>query len=185
MSETVNNSEEVSLWECLHDGHVEAVSSDPMARTLAIRMDVSFHREFHGLPADTRLKIIGEGVRILGAFEFEPWPGATTPPVPEEQRRADASKGRLISRSWPDSIAQLNADENHFISNCELSFSIATSVLSLGVVTYQDPSYIEVRAHADRFRFFVGERERSIEQFQEFGAAYWNDWSAKSKQGNG
>jgi hypothetical protein len=172
------------LWECLHDGHVEEISSDAMLRTVSIVMDVSFHREFHELPENTRLKTVGEGIRILGAFEFEPWPGTAAQPVPEEQRRADAAKGRLISRSWLDSTAAIQGDENHFISNCEISLSGDSPLLNLGVVMYHDPHYVEVRIHAEQFRYFVGEQEMSLKQFQEFGSAYWSDWSAKSKQGN-
>ena len=63
MTKRLENSEPVSLSECLHDGIMESLKSDPMARMLTIEVDSSFHWDFHKLSTETRFKIVGEYVR--------------------------------------------------------------------------------------------------------------------------
>src|ERR1700743_319333 len=101
MPDEGHKTEKLSLWECLHDGSIEKVRSDLLARTLTIVVDMPFHWEFHKLPADTRFEIVGESVRVAEVFGFEPWLGAGKPiqdtpwEEAEEQRRSDYDKGLL------------------------------------------------------------------------------------------
>ncbi len=187
MTNTLQNTEPTSLWECLHDGSLVSFESDLMARTLTIAVDSSYHWEFHNLPSDTRFRIIGEHVRIAEAFDFESWLGAIEParetPWEEAQakRLSDYEKGRLISTDWNAFVADIGTDEDYEVMNAELTNGQPLVVLELGVMSYPNSNYRTVKIHAERFRFHVGERELSLNEFQEFGAAYWNNFAQKSK----
>jgi hypothetical protein len=187
MPDESHKTEKLSLWENLHDGSIEVMRSDLMARTLTVVVDIPFHWEFHKLPADTRFEIVGENVRVAQAFDFEPWPGACNPsqdtPWEEakERRRADYEKGRLVSTDWNDFTSQVETDEDYLIMSAELETFPAKVVLSLGVMSYPNSNWRDVRIQAECFRFFVGPRELSLQDFQEFGSRYWDDWASKSK----
>jgi hypothetical protein len=188
MQETVHNTEPSFLWECLHDGGIEKLISDLAARTLAIVVDSSFHWEFHKLSADTRFKVIGEGVRSIEVFEFEPWPDAVEPPqsTPWEQakeiRKQNYEKGRLVSVSWSEFAEQVSAGKEYDILNAELYRADPIPVLKLEVLEITHTDYREIKIHAEDFRYFVGERELSLEQFQEFGSAYWDDFAKRAEE---
>ena len=187
MFDEAQKTEAIYLWNCLHDGIMEKLHSDLMARTLAIVVDSPFHWEFHKLSSGTRFQIIGENVRIAETFGFEAWLGATELPCDlpwedaEEQRHQDSEKGRLISSDWNAFVAALETDEEHEILEAELTNSHPLAILELGVYSYPNSNYYTVKIHAERFRFQVGEREVSLEDFQEFGAKYWQAFAAKSK----
>ena len=187
MTKLLENSEPVSLWECLHDGSMESLKSDPMARMLTIVVDSSFHWDFHKLSTETRFRIVGENVRIAEVFEFEPWPGATEPAsgTPwkgvQEQRKRDYEKGRLISVDWNAFISQIETNKGYEILNAELSVDKPHCVLKLGIVSNLNSNYREVKIHAERFHFNVGEHEVSPQEFQEFGSVYWDNFAQKSK----
>jgi hypothetical protein len=187
MTQMTASTEPISLWECLHDGGVEAFKSDLTARTLAIVVDSPYHWEFHKLPTATRYSIVGENVRVAEVFESEPWQGATEP-IPgtpwkesEEHRQQDYKNGRLISVDWNAFIADVQTDEDYLVMNAELNVDGAISVLSFGIMSYPNSNYRDVKIHAECFHFNVGAREVSLQEFQEFGAAYWEDSSKKSK----
>ena len=182
-----HKTENLSLWECLHDGSIEKVRSDLLVRTLTIVVDTPFHREFHKLPTDTRFEIVGENVRITEVFEFEPWLDASNPTQDtpweeaEERRRSDYEKGRLISADWNDFTNQIETGEDYEIMSAELETFPPKSVLSLGVMSYPNSNWRNIKVQAECFRFFVGPRELSLQDFQEFGSKYWDDWASKSK----
>lgn len=187
MIELLENSEPLSLWECLHDGSIESLKSDPMARRLTIVVDSSFHWDFHKLPAETRFRIVGENVRIAEVFKFEPWPGATEPAdgtpwkESQEQRQRNYEKGRLVSADWNDFIAHVETDEDYEIMNAKLSVDKSLCLLNLGIMSYPNSNYRDVKVHAEHFRFNVGEREVSLQEFQQFGSRYWDNFAQKSK----
>jgi hypothetical protein len=187
MSDEVQKTEAIYLWDCLHDGTLEKLRSDLMARTLTIVVDSPYHWEFHKLPSDTRFHIVGENVRVTETFDFEPWLGATEPTrdLPwkeaQEHRRQDYEKGRFISSDWNDFVAALETDENLEIMEAELITSQPLAVLKLGVCSYPNSNYYTVKVHAERFRFQVGDCELSLEDFQNFGAKYWQAFAARSK----
>jgi hypothetical protein len=188
MSEPLQNTEPLSLWECLHDGSIVSLASDFMTRTLTISVDSAYHWEFHNLPADTRFHIVGEDVRITEALSFEPWPGAIEPPrgtpweEAEAQRQTKFEKGRLISTDWNAFVADVGTDEDYEIMNAELTNGQPLAVLELGVMSYPNSNYRTVRIHAERFRFFVGGQDMSVQEFQEFGEAYWEAWAQRSAE---
>jgi hypothetical protein len=187
MTEPLQNTGPLSLWECLHDGSIVSFASDLMSRTLTVTVDSPYHWEFHNLPADTRFQIVGENVRIAEAFDFEPWLGAIEPPreTPWEetqaQRQENYEKGRLISTDWNVFVADVETDEDYEIMNAELSMDQPLAVLELGIMSYPNSNYRTIKIHAKRFEFHVGERQLSIEDFLQFGAAYWQNFGGKSR----
>jgi len=187
MTEFLQRTEPLSLWECLHDSSIVSFESDLLGRTLTIVLDSAYHWEFHKLPANTSFRIIGENVRIAETFYFEAWLGAIEPSretpwkEAQAQRQSDYEKGRLVSTDWNAFIADVMTDEDYEVMNAELSNGQRLAVLELGIMSYPNSNYRTVRVHAEQFHFRVGERELSLEEFREFGAAYWNNFAQKSK----
>jgi hypothetical protein len=187
MSEPSQHSEPLSLWECLHDGTIVSLETDSMARSFTVIVESDFHREFHELPADSRLRIVGQNVRIAELFDLEPWVGATEPATDKpwkeahEVRLQNFAKGLLISTDWKAFTDGIAADEDFLVMSAVLRMDQPLDILELGVMCYPSSNYRTVMIHAESFRFHVGERELSLDEFREFGAAYWKDWAAKSK----
>jgi hypothetical protein len=158
-----------------------------MARTLSIVVDCAYHWEFHNLPADTRFRIVGKNARIAEVFDFEPWPGATEPTreapweASQERQRKNYEKGRLISTDWNSFAADVETDEDYEIMSAELGAGNPLAVLELGIMSYPNSNYRTVKIHAECFHFYLAERELSIDDFQKFGAEYWNDFAQRSK----
>jgi hypothetical protein len=185
MSKSVSNS--IGLGNCLHDGIVESLRSDLMARTFSIIVDSPFHWAFHNLPASTRFELRFEGVITLAAFSFEPWPGAVepSPETPwneaQSQRFADSAKGRMVSTSWNDFAVQIGRNEEHVILTAELVQGASDSLLKLGINSYPSSDYRDIEINAEQLRTFIGEREYTLTEFTHFGDAYWNDRSARTE----
>jgi hypothetical protein len=154
-----------------------------MARTLTIVVDSAYHWEFHKLSPDTRFRIIGKNVRVAEAFDFEPWLGAIDPSIEmpweeaQAQRQNDYERGRLISTDWNGFVADVRTDEDYEVMNAELTNGQPLAILELGIMSYPNSNYRTVRIHAEHFIFRVGERELSLEDFQKFGSAYWNNFA--------
>ena len=190
MTESIQNTEAQSLWQCLHDGNVISLESDFLARTLTIAVNSPYHWEFHKLPAETSFRIVGENVRIAEVFAFEPRLGAEEPPretqweEAQSKRLSDYEKGRLISTDWNAFVADVETDEDYEIMNAELTNGRSPEVLELGIMSYPNSNYRTVRIHAERFRFHVGERELPLQDFREFGEAYWKHFAQRPKAGS-
>jgi hypothetical protein len=187
MADEVYKAEKISLGQCLHDGSIETLTSDLMARTLTIIVDTPFHWAFHKLPADTRFQIIGENVKVAEVLDFEPWLGALVPVQgtsyreANEQRRADYEKGRYISSDWNAFTKQIETEEDFQIMTAELEILPSHGILNLGIMSYPNSDYRDAKIQAESFRFFVGDRELSLQDFNNFGSEYWDDWSKQSK----
>lgn len=99
---------ELSLWSTLHDGDLIAIESDLLARTLTLRFDVGYVRDFHNLSEETRFVVTVSGVQSVRSLGSVPWPGDCSIPVgtPREQQEAIVaeyqSKWREESLSWAD-----------------------------------------------------------------------------------
>lgn len=165
----------LSLWNTLHDGDLLAVESDLLARTVTLRLDVSYLREFHRLPEETQFVIVVSGVqsvrwvRSVACGEFSLPQGSDR----EEESRLIAeyrSKCREESQSWGD-FESLTRDELE-VSSAVLAHSSNGVALQLGVLL-GDGHYVEARVRGDAITFFVGEREVTPEAFVGLGEAYW------------
>jgi hypothetical protein len=185
-SEQDKNTEEISLGSCLHDGILEKLSSDLMARTLTFVIDSPFHWEHHKLSEETRFEIVAEGVRVVEVFNFEPWPGASEPPKgtlyedAEKHRRREDERGRVESSDWKAFTAEVESD-GHTILNATLNKNGAPlKSIRLGILSDRNSDYRDIQIQADDFHFSIGKREMSVEDFQSFGEAYWKAWAARN-----
>lgn len=97
-----------SLWEALHDGDLLAIESDLLVRTVTLRFDVGYVRDFHHLPEHTQFVIVVKGVQSVRSVRSVPWPGGCpippgTPNVQQSTLIAEYHrKWREESQSWSD-----------------------------------------------------------------------------------
>jgi hypothetical protein len=188
MSIEVCTNEEVSLWDCLHDGGLESLTSDTLARSVTIRVDVPYIWDFHSMPSESRFRLVLEGVRLVEALQFASWPGEFIIPEgiswdeSEKLRREYFSKGRLESIDWQTVAVKLEHTEEHEISNATLNASTTDSVtLQLDLMDDTHEEYPELRIAAEKLRIFINEdRELSLEEFLALGEAYWTAFAERS-----
>ena len=97
-----------SLWDALHDGDLLSIESDLLARTVTLRFDVWYVRDFHHFSEETRFIIAVNGVQSVRSLRSIPWPGGCPipPGTPDEQQSVIISeyhrKWREESQSWAD-----------------------------------------------------------------------------------
>ena len=176
-------SEEESLWECLHDGTLENLTSDLIERAVTLVVDVPYIWEFHKLSDDTRFRITLEGVRLVQALTYTPWPGDFILPPnlkwedQETLRKQNYAKGRMESADWNTASAKFDAKQ-YGISDANLLPSDDQMItIELDLTDYHS-DYLQVRLRAERVRFFVNpHRELSLQEFLALGEAYWEDFA--------
>ena len=104
----------LSLWDALHDGDLLSIESDLLARTVTLRFDVGYVRDFHRQSEQTRFIIVVDGVRSVRSFRSVPWPGGCS--IPQGMLRGQQEtliaeyhrKWREESLSWSDFEALVN-----------------------------------------------------------------------------
>lgn len=176
---------ELSLWSTLHDGDLIAIESDLLARTLTLRFDVGYIKEFHMLPEDTRFVVIIGGVQSVRSFSGVPWPGGCSIPTgtPYEQQQSIVaeyqSKWREESLSWVDFERLVN--DGLEVSSAVLGLSSDAVALRLGLLVAGEPYYVEAFVRGSGITFFIGERQIRPEEFVELGEAYWEAFANKRK----
>jgi hypothetical protein len=173
---------ELSLWSTLHDGDLTAIESDLLARTLTLRFDVGYVRDFHNLPEETRFVIIVSGVQSVRSFSSVPWPGGCSIPVemPYEQQQAIVaeyqSKWREESLSWAD-FERLTNDGLE-VSSATLGQGSDGVALCLGLLV-EGGSYVEAYIRGEEITFSIGARHLTPQEFVEVGGAYWEEFAKK------
>ena len=175
---------ELSLWSTLHDGDLTAIESDPLARSLTLRFDVGYVRNFHNLSEETRFVVIVSRVQPVRSFSSVPWPGGCSIPVetPYEQQQAivaeDQSKWREESLSWADFERLTNNGLE--VSSATLGQGSNGVALRLGLFVGGD-SYVEAYIRGEEITFSIGDRQLTPEEFVEVGEAYWEAFAKKRK----
>lgn len=173
---------EFSLWSTLHDGDLTAIESDPMARTLLLRFDVGYVRDFHNLSADTRFVIVVGGVQSVRAFSSTPWPGGCSIPAgtPAEQQLTLVaeyqSKWREESLSWAD--FERLTEHGLELSSAVLTQGSESVALCLGLLVGGD-SYAKAFIRGEGITFLIGERQVTPQEFVGLGEAYWAAFANK------
>ena len=177
---------EFSLWSTLHDGDLTAIESDLMARTLLLRFDVGYVRDFHNLSEDTRFVIVVSEVQSVRSFCGVPWPGGCAIPAgtPYEQQQALVaayqSKWREESLSWADFERLIGNDLE--VSSATLGQGSNGVALRLGLLVGGD-SYAEAFVRGEKITFSIGERQLTPQEFVELGEAYWEAFANKHQAG--
>ena len=187
MSDTNLSSAEVSLWDCLHDGSLQSLTSDKLARSVTVVIDVPYLWSFHSLPQETKFRLVLDGVREVEILQFKPWPGDFVIPEglpwPESQklRQDNYLKGRLESGDWQTLAAKLENTERYEISNAAVTVRDGgTALLTFQLMDDDGTDFPEVRITAKRLRFFLGEgQELSLQDFLRFGEAYWQAFAQR------
>lgn len=175
---------ELSLWSTLHDGDLIAIESNLLARTLTLRFDVGYVRDFHRLPEDIRFVITVSGVASVRSFRGVPWPGGCAIPdgTPYEQQHAMVaeyqSKWREESLSWPDFERFTNNGLE--VSSASLALAPDGIALRLGLFVAGD-SYVEAFVRGKEITFTIGEGLLTPKEFVELGEAYWEAFAKKQK----
>jgi hypothetical protein len=176
----------LNLWDTLHDGDLMAIESDLLARTVTLRFDVAYVRDFHHLPEDTRFNIVVQGVQSVRSVRSVPWPGGCSlpPGMPNAERETVIHeyhrKWREESQSWED-FERLTADPFGLeVSNATLGRGPDVVALQLGLLVAKN-SYVEAYIRGEDITFFVGEKQVTPEEFVEFGEAYWNAFARKKR----
>lgn len=180
-------STEFSLWSTLHDGDLTAIESDLMARTLSLRFDVGYVRDFHNLSVDTRFVIVVGGVQSVRSFSSVQWPGgcsipAGTPAGQQQTLVAEyQSKWREESMSWAD--FERLTDSGLELSSAVLTQGSESVALRLGLLVGGD-SYAEAFVRGEGITFSIGERQVTPQEFVELGEAYWEAFANKGATGS-
>jgi hypothetical protein len=148
----------ISLWDSLHDGDLIGIESDPAERTILLRFDVEYVRNFHKLPVDTRFAIKINGVQSVRCFATGAWT--------EE------------SVSWDD-FQRLSATEPE-VSTANLAEGSNTVALQIGLLTGHG-GYAEMYLRGEQLRFYVGDSETTKEEFVQLGEAYWAAFASRAE----
>jgi hypothetical protein len=167
---------ELSLWSTLHDGDLAQIESDLMARTLTLRFDVGYVRNFHNLPNETRFVIFVNGVQSVRAFRSVAWPGGCSipPKTPYEQQQAIVSE---YQRKWREESLSWNDFEQLTHNGVEVSSAILSQgsegiALRFGLMVGSD-SYVNAFIRGEEVTFSIGERQLMPQEFVALGEAYW------------
>jgi hypothetical protein len=170
-----------SLWDTLHDGDLLAIQSDLLARTVTLRFDVDYVRNFHQLPEQTRFVIVVSGVQSVRSLRSISWPGGCSIPqgTPNDQRSTLIAeyhrKWREESQSWND-FERLTEDGLEVL-NATLGRG-SNVALQLGLMVGHD-SYVKAYIRGEEIAFYVGDKQVTPEEFVKVGEAYWEAFAKK------
>jgi hypothetical protein len=177
-----------SLWETLHDGDLLAIESDLLARTVTMRFDVGYVRDFHHLPEHTQFVIVVKGVQSVRSVRSVPWPGGCSipPGTPNAQQSTLIAeyhrKWREESQSWND-FERLTSDPFGLeVSIATLARGADVVALHFGLLAARD-SYVEAYIRGEDITFYIGETLATPEEFVALGEAYWEAFASKNKGG--
>jgi hypothetical protein len=184
MSDTAQNTESIQLWDCLHDGTLESLRSDLVARTVTFVIDVPFHWEFNNLPPDTRFQISLTEVLAASPLTFVPWPTRQTyiTAADYELSVEESRKGRLQSVDWDEAFRKLEPARQFDVSGASFTeTSPAFSTLCLQGSIDATGDYYELRIEAKHSQFFIGDNEVPLKDFVEFGERYWHAFATRTR----
>lgn len=175
---------EVSLWSTLHDGDLTGIESDLLARTMTLRFNVAYLKEFHKLSEDTRFVITVRGVQSVRSFSSVPWPGGCAIPAGTSYEQQQAivaeyqSKLREESLSWSDFERLTNSGLG--VSSATLGQGTDGVALRLDLLVGGD-SYVEAFVRGEKITFAIGDRQLTPTEFVQLGEAYWEARATKPK----
>jgi hypothetical protein len=178
----------VSLWDCLHDARLVAISSNLLERTVSLFCQIEHLRSFHQLPEGVEFVLNLEGVQSARVVRSAIWPGGCSVPdgvSREEESRIIAeyqAKWREESASWNDFETAVNREDKNvfYISNATLATSqdgiLAIRVNGqLGSGARNDyAAYHEFFVRAAKLEISTSDGKRlELEDFLRLGGTYW------------
>jgi hypothetical protein len=178
-----NGTETVSLWECLHDGSLVHIASDLTERSVLLRFDVDYVREFNKLPKGMTFDFLLSGVQSVRSLRFsrcEVHAGMSK----EEQclRIAEyQAKWREESEDWNTFETATNAADSPEVSDATLVKGGRETTLRLGLLM-ADESYRDVFLRADSLDIRTSDgRQFTVLEYLVLGEAYWNAFAARKE----
>jgi hypothetical protein len=176
----------LSLWDPLHDGDLLSIESDLLARTVTLRFDVGYVRDFHHLSEQTRFVVVVNGVRSVRSLRGVPWPGGCS--IPQGMPNAEQetliaeyhSRWREESQSWSDFEALVS--DGLEVSDATLGHSSDVVALQLGLLVANE-AYVEAFIRGEGIAIYIGEKQVTPEEFVAFGEAYWDAFAKKAESG--
>ncbi len=178
-----------SLSVSLHDGILESLTSDQLARSVTLVVDVPFIWTFHDLSENTRFHIELKGVRRIEALQFAPWPGDFTMPAglsweeQEKLRRGIYDQGRMQSTDWESFTASFEHVDYYYVMSASIRPTGDASVLfTLNLISESSHEYPQIEVTADDVHFWLhpSQRELSLEEFRAMGGSYWDDFGKRT-----
>jgi hypothetical protein len=184
--EVYSTTEPFSLWDCLHDADLHALTSNPLERTVTLTFETDHLWQHAGIDPAPASRWTIHGVSHALANRWVLWPGP--PPemknLPYAQQsdlvRDYQSKGRTVSVSWDEFESQITAHAL-CVANAGLTPSESGVTLTAGGEAYAWDAYCELEIRGERV---VCERtdgvEFSLVDLVRMGEAYWEDFSKRS-----
>lgn len=166
----------LSLWDTLHDGDLLDIESNLLARSLTMRFDVGYVRDFHKLPEKTQFVLKLAGVQSVRCLRSVAWPGELSVPLGSSREEEQQliweyqKKWREESFEWTD-FERLTA-QGLEVSTATLARADGAVALQLGVLVGND-DYVEAYVRAEQIEFSVGSETCTLEDFISLGERYW------------
>ena len=189
LSQSLDSTVEISLWDCLHDGDLQAVSSDLGTQTVTLTVQVSCRGAMTDIPENFHFLITIRGVqvalvcRFVKPFDFERPLGVTRE---EESRLIDEyhKKWRSESMAWKEFESAL-PENSMDISDASLftkqGVAILTAVGNLNGGQFDDVCCEFYIAGASIEAARSDGQPFSLTELIRRGEQYWEDWSRNSE----
>jgi hypothetical protein len=176
-----------SLWDCLHDAHLESLKSDRLERSLALTFDVPHLRKREELPEACRFLFNFSGVKSVRALRSVLWPGPapeTTGESHDEQQRlvkAYHAKGRDESISWEEIERDVSADPLQ-VHDADLAQGDQGVALRLQGWLEEANWWVILTVYAEQLVLARSDRvEFSLSLFEQLGQRYWEDFVRRAR----
>jgi hypothetical protein len=184
-------TEAISLWESVHDGELQSITSNLLTRTLEIRFTVPYLLSFHSLPDELKFTFLLEGVRSVRALRFSVWPGEFSLPHglgwSEQQNLINEyrSKWREESQSWATFESAVEADGDAQFTLGEMATGDDGVALRFGVQMSEGEWY-NVFFRAERLTLQRSDQQPiSLDDLLRWGHEYWEAFaSRRDPEGN-
>ncbi len=194
MNESRNNAPERNgtkaasrpLGDALHDADLIQISSDPLARTVTLVLDIEHLREFAKVSSGVTWRFMVHSVSMLLARRWEAWPG----PTPELNGLSHAeqcalvaeyqAKGRMVSVAWSDFERAVNA---HRLCTQDATLHQRDSDLVLEGYGHdsKNDTFFEFKLVGAQLQCERSDgRQGSLDELLRLGEAYWENFSKRA-----
>jgi hypothetical protein len=182
-----NGTETVNLWDCLHDGSLVHIASDLMERTVLLRFDVDYVRDFNKLPKGLTFEFLLLGVQSVRSLRCSRWPGpcevhAGMPKEEQSRRVAEyQAKWREESDDWNTFETAANNADSPEVLDATLVQGGRGTTLRLGLLMADD-SYRNVFLRADSLGIRTSDgRQFTVAEYLALGEAYWKAFAERKR----
>ena len=182
-----NSLEEVSLWECLHDGELITCKSDVLDRVVSLEFSVK--HLLNGNDKSTTFFVHLDEVTSVRAIAHFRWPGNFEEPANISREELELlvkdyqDKWREESLSWHEFESALATDPLQIVDAGFVSSNDLTTLRLGGFLNGEkfDDIYIDVFLRGNRLWALRGDgQDCSLQGFIDLGMKYWKDFGEQS-----